>query len=79
MKVARRDHACIYVEFETATGILVTGGLGEDDQVLDSAEFFDVKTRQWTLVSSMKQGRTEHSMAIIYGIPTAIGGIVVIT
>ena len=74
MKHPRRDHACVFVEFETTSGILVTGGLGDDDEVLDSAEFFDLKTKKWTLTSSLKQGRTEHSMSIVYGIPTVIGG-----
>lgn len=70
----RRDHACVFVEFETTSGVLVTGGLGDDDEVLDSAEFFDLKTKKWTLTSSLKQARTEHSMSIVYGIPTVIGG-----
>lgn len=42
--------------------------------MLDSAEFFDWTTRKWTLTSSMKQGRTEHAMSLVYGIPTVIGG-----
>ena len=75
MNHARRDHACVFVEFETTSGVLVTGGLGEDDAVLDSAEFYDLGTRKWTLTSSLKQGRTEHSMSVIYGIPTVIGGL----
>ena len=75
MNHPRRDHACVFVEFETTSGVLVTGGLGEGDEVLDSAEFFDLKTRKWTLTSSLKQGRTEHSMSVVYGIPTVIGGI----
>ena len=75
MNHPRRDHACAFVEFETTSGVLVTGGLGEEDEVLDSAEFFDLTTRKWTLTSSLKQGRTEHAMSVVYGIPTVIGGI----
>ena len=73
----RKDHACLFIELDADTrGILVTGGLGSGDegQVLHSAEFYDVKSRKWTQVSSLKVGRTEHSMALIYGIPTVIGG-----
>ena len=32
MLEARRDHGCLYVEMERARGILVTGGLGTNDQ-----------------------------------------------
>ena len=73
MLTPRRDHACLYVELETSAGILVTGGLGEDDEVLGSAEFYDVNTGEWTLVSSLKVARTEHVMSLVYGIPTIIG------
>ena len=71
---ARRDHACLYIELEDTNGILVTGGLGEDGQVLHTTEFYDVKQKKWTKTSSMKLARTEHVMALIYGIPTIIGG-----
>jgi len=72
---ARKDHACLYIELEDTNGILVTGGLGTDGQVLHSAEFYDLKAKKWTQVSSLKVGRTEHSMALNYGIPTVIGGL----
>ena len=42
--------------------------------VLDSAEFLDLNTKKWTKTSSLKVGRTEHAMALVYGIPTVIGG-----
>ena len=50
-------------------------GLGENGLVLDSAEFLDLKTKKWTKTSSLKVGRTEHVMSLVYGIPTVIGGI----
>ena len=53
---------------------LITSGLGENAVVLDSAEFFDINTKKWTKTSSLKVGRTEHVMALVYGIPTVIGG-----
>ena len=49
-------------------------GLGENGLVLDSAEFLDLNTKKWTKTSSLKVGRTEHVMALVYGIPTVIGG-----
>ncbi len=70
----RRDHACLFIELEETSGILVTGGLGENGQVLHTTEFYDVKEKKWTKTSSMKIARTEHAMSLIYGIPTVIGG-----
>jgi hypothetical protein len=29
--------------------------------------------REWVKVSSLKVGRTEHTMSLVYGIPTVIG------
>jgi hypothetical protein len=70
----RRDHACLYVELEETNGILVTGGLGRDGEVLHTAEFYNIEEKKWTQVSSLKIGRTEHAMALVYGVPTVIGG-----
>jgi hypothetical protein len=69
----RRDHACLYVELEDRKGMLVTGGLGEKDEVLASGEFYDVSTGEWSMVSSMVMARTEHVMSLVYGLPTVIG------
>ena len=33
MLESRRDHACLYVEFERSRGVLVTGGQGANDEV----------------------------------------------
>ena len=41
--------------------------------MLDSAEFYDVEKNEWTKVSGLKIPRTEHTMSLIYGIPTVIG------
>ena len=61
------------MELERTTGVLVSGGLGENDEVLDSAEFLNLETKEWTKVSSLKIPRTEHTMSLVYGIPTVIG------
>ena len=89
LKKTFRDHGCLFVEFETSKGVLVsssanllmvmtmtmvmliaitinimtmtmmlmmskvTGGQGADDEVLGSAEFFDLSTQQWTMVIVM--------------------------
>ena len=73
MHQPRRDHACLYVELEDRKGMLVTGGLGEEDEVLASGEFYDVSTGEWSMVSSMVMARTEHVMSLVYGMPTVIG------
>ena len=33
MLESRRDHACLYLEFERSRGVLVTGGQGANDEV----------------------------------------------
>ena len=37
---SRRDHACLYVEFERSRGVLVTGGQGARDEVRFEEETF---------------------------------------
>ena len=59
-----------------STGILVTGGLGSSDEVLDSVEFYDLDKSSWTRVSSLKVARAEHTMSLIYGLPTVEGEVV---
>ena len=65
----------MWVEFESSAGVLVTGGLGPEDEVLSSAEFYDVNTKEWHQVSGMKVARTEHTMSLVYGLPTIVGGV----
>lgn len=69
----RRDHTCLYVEFERSKGLLVAGGLGASDEVLDSVEFYDLEKSEWTRVSSLKVPRAEHTMSLVYGLPTVMG------
>lgn len=71
----RRDHGCLFIELERTKGVLVTGGLGPNDVVLDSVEFYDIAKNEWSKVSSLKIPRTEHVMSLVYGIPTVIGRI----
>ena len=67
-KFSNRTHFIFYVFF------FLLGGLGRDGNVLHSAEFYDIQDKKWSQVSSLKVGRTEHVMALVYGIPTVIGG-----
>ena len=42
-------------------GILVSGGVGEGDQLLDSVEFFSLgEEKAWRELSPLKVPRTEH-------------------
>ena len=50
-------------------------GFGASGEVLDSAEFLSSSSLRWTVASSLKQARAEHGMALVYGVPTAIGGL----
>ena len=46
MIVNRRDHACLYVEFERSRGVLVTGGQGARDEVRFEEKLFEEKDCQ---------------------------------
>jgi len=75
MNQPRRDHGCLFVEFESSKGVLVTGGLGSNGEVLNTSEFYDMKTKVWKPVRPMQTPRAEHVMSLVFGIPTVIGGI----
>ena len=60
MLVKRKDHACALVTLGEEKGILVSGGVNEDDQLLDSVEFFSIDKDEWKEVAHLKQARTEH-------------------
>jgi len=60
---------------EGRKGMLVTGGVGQDEDVLSSGEFYDVSTGEWSMVSSLVAPRKEHVMSLVHDVPTAIGGV----
>ena len=60
MLVKRKDHACAFVTLGEERGILVSGGVNEDDQLLDSVEFYNIDTDGWKEMAHLKQARTEH-------------------
>ena len=75
LKTARKDHACSHLTLDDESGILVTGGVDDNNQPLNSVEFYSFRLREWIELGPMKIARTEHGLAIINGIPTVIGGI----
>ena len=60
MLVRRKDHACSIVMLGETRGILVSGGVGEDEQLLDSVEFFSLDDQTWQELAPLKMPRTEH-------------------
>jgi len=75
MRQARKDHACLMAEINGDKGILVSGGVDPSDVLLESAEFYSLRTESWTELSGLMTARTEHGMALIDGLPTVIGGV----
>ncbi len=66
---------CLFFEvLYTILKKIIHVGLGVENDVLDSAEFYDILHNKWTQTSALKIGRTEHAMGLVYGIPTVIGG-----
>ena len=60
MLVKRKDHACAMVMIGDTQGILVSGGVGEDEQLLDSVEFYSLQDETWQEMAPLKMPRTEH-------------------
>ncbi len=60
MLIRRKDHACTFVQIDEERGVLVSGGVDDQDNLLDSVEFYNLETREWTELSPLKRARTEH-------------------
>ena len=60
MLVRRKDHACALVQIDNERGILVSGGVDNEDNLLDSVEFYNLATQAWEEISALKNARTEH-------------------
>jgi len=75
MLVRRKDHACALVKIDEERGVLVSGGVDGEDNLLDSVEFYNLETQEWQELSPLKKARTEHGMATIGGLVTVLGGV----
>ena len=75
MLLGRKDHACAFVKIDEEKGVLVSGGVDSEDNLLDSVEFYSLENQEWTDLSPLKRARTEHGMAMIGGLVTVIGGV----
>ena len=60
MLVRRKDHACTLVKIDEERGVLVSGGVDGEDNLLDSVEFYNLETQEWQELSPLKKARTEH-------------------
>jgi hypothetical protein len=60
MLVKRKDHACAIVKIDEERGVIVSGGVDSEDNLLDSVEFYNLETQTWEELSPLKSARTEH-------------------
>ena len=60
MRQKRKDHACLMTEVDGEKGVLVTGGVDENDNLLGSVEFYSTESELWSDLADLKHGRTEH-------------------
>lgn len=58
MLIKRKDHACAFVKIDEERGVLVSGGVDAEDNLLDSVEFYNLDTQQWSELSPLKRART---------------------
>lgn len=63
MLVRRKDHACALVKIDEERGVLVSGGVDAEDNLLDSVEFYNLETQEWQELAPLKRARTEHGRA----------------
>jgi len=75
LKIARKDHACVATRLDDEEGILVTGGVDAENKPLRSVEFFSIPKQEWVTLADLTIPRTEHGVAVVNGIPTAVGGV----
>ena len=60
--------------FRLGPGLKMFLGLGGENQVLDSAEFYDLTEDKWTQTSALKVGRTgKHLLCISHITDNNIG------
>ena len=70
----RRQHGCTSVTLNGRPGVVVSGGLDNNNFNTSSVEFFDMKTNKWINLPSLSRGRRGHSMATIDGKLVVAGG-----
>jgi N-acetylneuraminic acid mutarotase len=73
--IAHRYHHAVVFDPKRSR-IYVFGGLGSQDQVLDedlplnSCEYYDIKTDQWSLIEPLPQGSREQAAATLFNSDT---------
>ncbi|XP_040569991.1 uncharacterized protein [Lepeophtheirus salmonis] len=75
MPIGRKDHACVVADFKGNTGILVSGGVGPNKQLINTVDFYSFNSESWMSLAPMQQARTEHGMAVVGGLPMVMGGV----
>lgn len=70
MIIPRHTHASVVIYGK----ILVIGGVGRNDDMLNSVESYDPDTLQWSLVASMNERRSAFQTGVINGTVYVLGG-----
>ena len=74
MPLSRRNHACVFDE--NLNGIIISGGVGNNDQTMDSVCFFNTTTNEWegNSLPAMNEPRAHHGVTILNKTPVVLGG-----
>ena len=67
------DYNCSSVSFSTAGRVYIAGGFN-GQECLNSAEYYDSATNQWTMIAPMRNRRSGVGVIAHYGHVYSVGG-----
>jgi len=70
----RSQHGCMSVTLNGRPGLVVSGGVDNNNFNTSSVEFFDMRTNKWINLPSLSRGRRGHTMRNIDGQMVVAGG-----
>jgi len=74
MNHPRSQHGCTSVTLNGRRGVVVSGGVDDNNFNTTSVEFYDMRTNKWINLPSLSRGRRGHTMATIDGQLVVAGG-----
>ena len=74
MNQPRSQHGCTSVTLNGRPGVVVSGGIDNNNFNTSSVEFFDMNTNKWINLPSLSRGRRGHTMNTINGKLVVAGG-----
>jgi len=74
MNHPRSRHGCTSVSLNGRRGVVVSGGVDQNNSNTTSVEFYDMRTNKWINLPSLNRGRRGHTMSTVDGKLVVAGG-----